>query len=203
MWPTTSERPRRSDLRWFRSGRLSGGPIWLPMQFLHKNIRLPAVKYRGVHWYFVTFCCAARRRVFADSKWASRIVDELRLEAAAYCFDVYAYCVMPDHVYALVKGLDPACDLLAFVKNLKQKTDREFREKFHRDLWQKKFYDRILRKTDSVGRVAGYIWMNPVRRGICTDPREYPYSGSFAVDWKKDYAPAKTWVPPWKEKAPA
>jgi REP-associated tyrosine transposase len=173
------------------------------MQFLHKNIRLPAVKYVGMQWYFVTLCCAGRRRVFASPKWASRMVDELREEAAAYRFAVYAYCVMPEHLHALANGLDPMSDLLAFVKNLKQKTDHEYRVRFHRDLWQKKFYDRILRKNDSVNRVAGYIWMNPVRKGMCADPREYPYSGSFAVDWKKDFAPIETWVPPWKEEAPA
>jgi REP-associated tyrosine transposase len=187
----------------FVAAAFQAGRFWHPMQFLHKNIRLPAAKYIGVRWYFVTLCCAARRRVFANPEWASRIVDGLRQEADAYHFDVHAYCVMPDHVHALLKGLDPTCDLLAFLKNLKQKTDHEFRERFHRGLWQKKFYDHILRKNDSVERIAGYIWMNPVRKGMCTDPREYPYSGSFSVDWKKDFAPIKTWAPPWKENAPA
>jgi hypothetical protein len=67
-------------------------------------------------------------------------------------------------------------------------------------LWQKKFYDRILRERDSFDGVAGYIWMNPVRKGLCSDPREYPYSGSFAVDWKKMMRPLESWVPEWKAK---
>lgn len=122
-------------------------------------------------------------------------------KASSQSFVVYAYCVMPDHLHVLVIGADQASDLLIFLKRLKQKTAYEFRRKFRRDLWQKKFYDHILRQSDSIGRVAAYIWMNPVRKGICKDPREYPYSGSFVVDWKKVGAPVEIWVPPWKERA--
>ncbi|HEX4003192.1 MAG TPA: transposase [Candidatus Acidoferrales bacterium] len=173
------------------------------MSFMHKNVRLPAFRYRGTRWYFVTLCCAARRRVFGSPEWASRIVAHLRAEATAYRFAIHAYCAMPDHLHVLARGDEANSDLLAFVKNFNQKTDHEFRVGFHRDLWQKKFYDRILRQTDSVERVAGYIWLNPVRAGICEDPREYPHSGSFTMDWKKGFAPVEKWVPPWKGKAPA
>ncbi|MBZ5695418.1 MAG: transposase [Acidobacteriia bacterium] len=173
------------------------------MGFLHRNIRLPAAKYRGVQWYFVTLCCAGRRRVFADEKRATWIVDELRRHATSHRFAVHAYCAMPDHLHALVMGLDATSDLLTFLKNLKQKTAYEFHSEFDRSLWQKKFYDHILRREDAVERVAAYIWMNPVRKGLCKDPREYAFSGSFVLDWKRDGKPVETWVPPWKEKAPA
>jgi len=173
------------------------------MIFHHKNIRLHPAKYRGVQWHFVTLCCATRRSVFADAELASWIVGELRQHATAHNFAVHAYCVMSDHLHALVMGLDATSDLLIFLRSLKQKTAYEFHRKFHGDLWQKKFYDHILRQKDSVERVAGYIWMNPVRKGLCKDPQEYPYSGSFVLDWKRETALVETWVPPWKEKAPA
>jgi len=168
------------------------------MVFLHKNIRLPAPRYEGEQWHFVTICCAGRRPLLIDAGRAAWIIDELRRHAAAHEMSVYAFCAMPDHLHVLVMGLRPTSHLLPFVKGLKQKTAYEFRKKVHRDLWQKKFYDHILRQDDSVERVAGYIWMNPVRKGICADPREYPYSGSFAIDWAKGLAPIGEWVPPWK-----
>lgn len=155
-------------------------------------------RYKGAQWHFVTICCAARRPLFADADRAAWIVDELRQQAAAHEFAVHAYCAMPDHLHVLVMGLGPASHLLPFVKSLKQKTGYEFRKQFRRDLWQKTFYDHILRQDDSIDRVAGYIWLNPVRQGICGDPREYAYSGSFAIDWTKGMAPVGEWVPPWK-----
>jgi hypothetical protein len=45
------------------------------------------------------------------------------------------------------------------------------------------FYDRILRATDAVETVAIYIWSNPVRKGLCAQPGQYPYSGSQTIDW--------------------
>ncbi len=173
------------------------------MDYPHRNIRLHPSKYRGMRWHFVTLCCAGRRRVFANAERASWIVDELRQQATARGFAVHSYCAMPDHLHGLVKGMDAASDLLVFMKSLKQKSAFEFRRRYHRDLWQKKFYDHILRQKDSVARVSAYIWMNPVRAGLCKGPQEYPFSGSFVVDWKREMAPGEAWVPPWKDKAPA
>ncbi len=109
---------------------------------------------------------------------------------------------MPDHVHALVTGLAADSDLLLFVRKFKQKTSSEFKESRGAILWQKKFYDHILRPRDSVDGVAMYIWMNPVRQGICGDPKDYPYSGSFVLDWENLKLPRDEWVPQWKRKAP-
>jgi putative transposase len=173
------------------------------MDYPHKNIRLHPSKYIGTQRHFVTLCCAARHRVFADAERASWIIDELRQHATAHDFAVHAYCAMPDHLHALAMGRGATSDLLIFMKSLKQKTAYEFRRQFRRDLWQKKFHDHILRQRDSVARVAAYIWMNPVRAGLCKGPHEFPFSGSFVLDWKKESAPVEAWAPPWKGKAPA
>lgn len=173
------------------------------MAFTHKNIRLHPAKYLGQSSHFVTICCAGRRRVYSDQAMAARLIETLRKQSDAHRFAVYAYCVMPDHFHFLASGLDPASNLLAFVKNLKQTTSRGYHREFHAMLWQKKFYDHILRAHDNALAVAGYIWMNPIRKGLCRDPREFPYSGSFVIDWKKAIGPAEEWTPDWKRKATA
>jgi putative transposase len=174
-----------------------------PMPFPHKNIRLHAAKYIGQSLYFVTFCCAHRRPVFSDSKNAAWLIENLREQSAHYQIAVHAYCVIPDHFHGLFSGIGPASDMLAFVKNIKHKTAREYLYRFQLALWQKKFYDHILRERDNAASVAGYIWMNPVRKGLCQDPREYPHSGSFLRDWKREIAPVESCVPQWKSKANA
>ena len=173
------------------------------MIFFHKNIRLHKSKYKGAQWHFITLCCAGRDPVFAHTSHATRMIHRLREFAIRFRFDVHAYCIMPDHFHALVVGLKPTSDLLAFVKTLKQRTSSEFQDTFHRALWQKKFYDHILRDRDAVAGVAAYIWLNPIRQKMCADAREYPYSGSFTIDWKKEFTLTETWTPTWKAKAPA
>lgn len=92
--------------------------------------------------------------------------------------------------------------MLAFVKNFKQRTGYKFEQNYQRTLWQKKFYDRILRPKDSPEGVAAYIWLNPVREGICESPEEYAFSGSLVVDWKEIVRVTEPWVPGWKGGAP-
>jgi len=173
------------------------------MTFYHKNIRLPAANYQGQRWYFVTLCCAARRPLFTNTARVYPVIEELRQQATAHQFDVHAFCVMPDHLHALVRGHQATSDLLALMKTLKQKTVYDFQRKFRRSLWQKKFHNHILRPNESPEGVAAYIWMNPVRKGLCKDAREYPYSGSFAFAWRNVAPPAESWVPSWKSDGPA
>ncbi len=172
------------------------------MAFLRKKIRLADEQYIGARWYFVTMCCAERRTEFANLEIAAWIVEQLREKSISNRFAVHAYCAMPNHLHALVLGLDASSDLLFFLKSFKQATAYDFKRRFGRTLWQKRFYDHILRSEDAPERVAGYIWMNPVRQGLCGDPREYPFSGSFVLDWKGAARPAVEWVPPWKGAEP-
>jgi hypothetical protein len=88
-----------------------------------------------------------------------------------------------------------------FVAQWKQLTGFLFRCELPSRFWQRRFYDHILRKPKDSEAVVWYIWMNPVRKGIVEQPHEYPFSGSFTVEWPKISAPAIQWLPPWKNAA--
>jgi len=45
-----------------------------------------------------------------------------------------------------------------------------------RPLWQKNFYDHIVRKEESILKIAEYILNNPVRKGMALRWESYPYS---------------------------
>jgi hypothetical protein len=51
-------------------------------------------------------------------------------------------------------------------------------------LWQRSFYDRVLRVQGDLEDVARYIWGNPVRAGIVDDWDKFPFSGPFGADLK-------------------
>jgi len=169
------------------------------MSFRRKNIRLHPIHYRGRAWFFITICCESRRPVFSDGKSAQVLIECLRSTAEKCRFGVHAYCVMPDHFHALLEGLSPESDLLLFVRNFKQASSREYSKEGAVTLWQKKFYDHILRAKDSPEAVSWYFWMNPVRKGLCSQATQYPYSGSFTEEWEKRVQPDEVWVPTWKK----
>ena len=170
------------------------------MAFLRKNIRLPSLNYLGCRRFFITLCCEHRRKFFVEWRRAERLVELLRATAIQHQMAVYAYCVMPDHMHMLVIGLDPSSNCRNFVMDLKRRSTEDFQLQNSNPLWQKKFYDHILRRKDATGRVAAYIWMNPVRKGLCALPEDYPFSGSFVSDWQATRDLANPWVPEWKQK---
>jgi REP element-mobilizing transposase RayT len=167
-----------------------------------KNIRLPAINYGGRGIHFLTLCCEFKRRPFLKTEFAHEIIDDLRKYAEQKQFAVHAYCVMPNHLHMLAEGRDHSCDLLSFLKIFKQVTAYKYKSRTGKRLWQKKFYDHILRPSDSQDAVAWYIWLNPVRANLCADFRDYFCSGSFTMAWPKQKPENGTWIPAWKQNRP-
>lgn len=156
----------------------------------------------GRKWFFVTICCHHRAARFASDGCATWVLELLRTEAILHEFLIDAYCAMPDHLHFLALGTTATSDLLKFLRSFKQKTTFRYLEVERAKLWQDNFYDHILRSHENPRQVAAYIWLNPVRKGLCRDFQEYPFSGSFSRPWKT--AVADSWIPPWKrERMPA
>jgi putative transposase len=164
-----------------------------------KEIRLPRDQYTGTKTYFVTICCEDRRPIFLDANRAKTALDALKRVSEAMGFLVHAYCLMPDHAHFLVEARSATSNLIKFVAQWKQSTGFAFRQELPRRFWQRRFYDHILRRPEDSDAVAWYIWMNPVRKGIVAEASQYPFSGSFTVEWPKNPPANERWVPPWKE----
>jgi len=165
---------------------------------VRKNIRMPRLNYVGYQCYFVTLCTFGRQNIFSDSNHCRDLVALLTTECVSRRFSVLAYCVMPDHLHFLAKGLDPASNLLHLLKSFKIKSSRKYAAREGRTLWQKGFYEHILRPGESVESVAWYIWLNPVRKGMVSRAQDYPFSGSLAGMKMPSSWDAPGWRPPWK-----
>jgi putative transposase len=110
---------------------------------------------------------------------------------------------MSDHLHFPAEALLQTSDLTNFVKTLKIKTTRAYRQRTSQPLWQKKFFDHILRPNESIEPVARYIWMNPVRKGLSDALGQYPFAGSFTQMSVQMAPPSPLWSPPWTSTAPA
>jgi putative transposase len=164
--------------------------------FKRKPHRLSPEEYQGQRWYFVTMCCENRAPIFLAAHHARWIIKSLQAESMLHQFLIDAYCVMPDHLHFLALGTASNSNLLKFVRNFKQKTAHAYVQETGARLWQKNYCDHILRSSEKSTRVAAYIWLNPVRKGLCRDFQDYPFSGSFSRPWR---APIEaSWIPPWQ-----
>jgi putative transposase len=168
------------------------------MSFLRKSIRLPPTEYFGTRIYFLTICCHQRHSAFADKPIGLWITKSLMDSAARFHFLLHAYCVMPNHVHVLTEAVQPSCHLSEFVSDFKQRTGFYCQRKIGCRLWQPRYYDHLLRKAEDTDPAARYIWWNPVRGGLCANPRDYTLSGSQTVDWQEHCPSSADWTPPWK-----
>jgi len=127
--------------------------------------------------YHVTWGTFERRTLLTDKDLASEIVRILEEEAGRTLTNLYAYCVMPDHVHVLLQP--NAGDLIKYVQAVKGKTTRTcWKLGGSGKLWQRGFHDHILRREESLHGIAQYILANPVRAGLTDDIVAYPFSGS-------------------------
>jgi len=166
--------------------------------FYSKRLRLPTGHYLGRRIYFVTVGTENRAPFFADQSTGRWLLSRLLEIAAHQNFSLHAYCVMPDHLHFLSEGLSDTSDLVRFVNAFKQRTAFEFRKTHGSRLWQMRCYDHVLRPNEAIEDVACYIWWNPVRKRLCTEPNSYPLSGSQTIDWMKRSPISTNWKPSWK-----
>ena len=140
--------------------------------------RLGGFEYVGPHAYFVTCSTYRRRPYFRHKAIVDIVLPVLRRAGAQNGFDVYVYCFMPDHLHLLPVGRQES-SLPRFMKAFKQESGFAFRRAYGNALWQRSYYDRVIRKEEALEEVALYILNNPVRRGLVDDCRSYAFSGSF------------------------
>ncbi len=140
--------------------------------------RIPGFDYIGCHAYFLTICAENRERFFVSHERGEAVCVELLRTAANYRCAVIAYCLMPDHLHALIEGVAEDSDFRKFVAMFKQRTSFVHCQRCEKRLWQEGYYEHVLRDEDPPIGVAAYILHNPIRAGLSTTLEEYPFLGS-------------------------
>jgi REP element-mobilizing transposase RayT len=120
--------------------------------------------------------------VFVDATAVTAVVTCLLDIAKGQDFGVVVYCLMPDHLHTLLEGLSDDADLRECVRVFKQCTSFEWKRVGGAQLWQRSYFDRILRADEDTISVARYILENPGRAKLVKDPLEYPFLGSGTID---------------------
>ena len=64
------------------------------------------------------------------------------------------------------------------MNSAKQHSGYEYAKVTGRRLWDKGYYDRVLRDSEATEAIAHYILTNPVRAGLVNSPDGYPFLGS-------------------------
>jgi REP element-mobilizing transposase RayT len=130
--------------------------------------------------YFVTACCADRITIFTDPLAVKIALQSLIKSADAADWQVPQVCFMPDHVHLMLLPMSTREQRLSSVM---QRWKSSSKQRLNRagiggKIWQREFFDRLLRSGESLTDKWRYVGMNPVRAGLCSVPEQYPYLGT-------------------------
>ena len=143
-----------------------------------RKMRLQYYDYSQPGCYFVTICVQNRRNLLgkvSDGMMllneAGRMVDEVlnELEARYAGGNLAEYVVMPNHLHFIWINRQPSVDLSALVPWLKiTTTNRYIRAvkanawpRFEQKLWQRGFFEHVVRSEEGYRQIAEYILNNP------------------------------------------
>jgi putative transposase len=124
---------------------VSKGATLAHLHEVHRRrpVRLKDFSYVGKYLYSLCFITKARRRVFNVPLQAKATIDQIQKTCELESFAVLAYCVMPDHVHLVVKGMTDTSDLRRCAKLTKQRVEHVARSDFRvYPLWQEGYYER-------------------------------------------------------------
>ncbi len=136
--------------------------------------------------YFLTICSDRSAPYFADLSLSRMIMSCLLAEAVACGILVSAYCPMPDHLHVLCSPAEEGRSVITFMHDFKGRSTRlGWDHGIRGKLWQKGYYDHIVRREESLRKIAEYILANPVRKGLVGDYTAYEFSGmpDSLPDW--------------------
>jgi REP element-mobilizing transposase RayT len=160
-----------------------------------KPHHLPAEYYASTELiYCVTLCARHHGEPFAVPAVAEGVINALRFYRNKGLCAVYAYCLMPDHLHAVLRLLraplqpnikrgteteKPPKDLMKLVGNFKRYTTTQvaWKQGLHGKLWQRDFYDHIAWNREDFETQCRYTLDNPIRRGLVTVWSDYRWSG--------------------------
>jgi putative transposase len=142
-----------------------------------RSLRLPAYDYSQAGAYFITVCTHARIMLFGEV-----IGDDMRLNDSGTLvkqtwdnlpahydgIDLDAFIVMPNHVHGIIILADEPKARYAIpeiVRGFKTFSARRVNESGGRRgaLWQRSYYEHVIRDEKALNRIRDYIAHNPAR----------------------------------------
>jgi putative transposase len=159
-----------------------------PAKHHRRSIRLKGYDYSQPGWYFVTICTQHRALLFGQVlqgsmvlSVAGKMVNRIWSEIPEYYpgIEIDEFQIMPDHFHGIIhitgpsQGISPTEQISTpqVVQRFKSLTTRLYIDgvrtqqwpTFDKRVWQRNYYEHIVRSEKSLERIRKYIRENPMK----------------------------------------
>ena len=116
------------------------------------------------------------QQIFADNEDYEKLLEILKYCKAISEFEIFAYCLMSNHIHLLLKENKEPIELV--MKRIATRFVYWYNIKYQRlgHLFQDRFKSEPVENDEYFLTVVRHIHQNPVKAGICKKPQDYNYS---------------------------
>lgn len=147
-----------------------------------KNIRLNGYDYSKNGFYYITICTHNRQQILSQicrggvllRPLGQIVKSEIKNLENRYGLIIEPYVIMPDHVHMIVEipyrrereeqSPSPTigiADIMCAFKSITTKKCNNFENRPERQIWQRSYYDHIIRNENDHFAITEYILNNP------------------------------------------
>jgi putative transposase len=153
--------------------------------------------------YFFTVVTHIRRPLLNNESTIDLFEQCLNNTMGIYPFYIDALVILPDHMHTIWTLPDNDSDFSTRWKIIKAKFSRNYRSeektstprsrisKGEKSIWQRRFWEHLIRNQEDFNNHLDYIHYNPVKHGLVNSPGEWKQSsfhryvefGAYDVNW--------------------
>jgi putative transposase len=153
--------------------------------------------YTEGNTYFIANITHNRKPILIDN--IDLFWQSLNKTKSSLHFEMIAWVILPDHFHLLITP--DSCTPSDILHRLKLSFGASYRERFglaYGRVWQRRFWDHIIRNEADLNRHIDYIHYNPVKHGLTKSPFDYQHTsihdyhkeGYYQSDWGMTISPS-------------
>ena len=153
---------------------------------MHEHLRRLDLVWIEPPVYFITICTKNRQKALTSEFVARVLIGEWECARERHRWVIGRYVIMPDHVHFFCRPEHEAKTLSRFVGAWKTWTSRRIQNlrpqpaaaaTTNGSVWQREFFDHLLRSTESYSQKWDYVKENPVRAGFVANSDQWLWQG--------------------------
>lgn len=161
--------------------------------------------YRRVFWpggtYFFTVNLLQRRNNDCLTRHIDHLRNAVRWVRESHRFEIHGWVVLPDHLHCVIRLPGDDADFTLRWRLIKARFSKSLpiaerrcavrRRRRERGIWQRRFWEHLIRNERDYRAHMDYVHINPVKHGLVTRVSDWPYStfhrlakqGFYPLNW--------------------